>query len=176
MINFKISVAGLVILTLTSCGYSDNPPLIFGQTQTIGLTVAGAATDAGGEITLGFRDRNIAIVPVTKSENDGNQKEYIGDTITETVTIEDRNQNITQTNQNITEGSFSVISQFSLDADADAQAAAANVGLGKFFATGLAARTLADGFRCALSRGTHEACTGKSASEWEMPQRASNGQ
>ena len=38
-----------------------------------------------------------------------------------------------------------------------------SVGLGTFFATGVAAQNLSNGFKCKLSNGTHYECTAKAS-------------
>ncbi len=58
-------------LLVAGCSTSDNFPLIFGQTQTVGLSIGGSTTDQGAELVLGFKDKNIAIIPVTIRQADG---------------------------------------------------------------------------------------------------------
>jgi len=122
----------LAISTLLGgCATSNtNLPLVFGQSHTVGLSIGGSATDQGVDLTLGYKDKNVAIVPVTIKQRDGNS---------------------TQIKANATKDhldALSVLGQFELKSDATQ----ANVGLGKFFATGMAAKTLADGFKAKLSK------------------------
>ncbi len=124
-------------LCLIACGAISaaacsnvNTPLLFGQTQTVGITINGSTTTQGGELTLGYRDYDIAIIPTTVTQGSGA---------------------VTQLNATAGDGfsdALSVIGQFQVSA----QGAGPQVTLGKFFATGLAAKTLADGFKAQLSK------------------------
>lgn len=104
------------------------PTLLFGQSHTVGITIGGSTTEQGVDFTLGYKDKNVAVVPVTVKQTNGNS---------------------TQIRSQATPGhedALSVLGQFQVDSDTRA----ANVGLGKFFATGNAAKTLADGFKARL--------------------------
>ncbi|HEX6142396.1 MAG TPA: hypothetical protein VFZ01_06745 [Geminicoccaceae bacterium] len=139
----------IVLLVAAGCTSQPNSPLIFGQTQTVGITIAGSPAQQGGEFTVGYRDADLAIVPVTVTHGTGE---------------------VTQLNANVFGGArggdqqpdtdaFAVLGQFEVDTNGTE----AEVGLGKFFATGLAARRLADGFACALSEGAESGCPGGGA-------------
>lgn len=111
--------------------------LVFGQSHTVGITVTGPSSGSGAEFTLGYKDRNIAIVPVTTTNADGT-----------------RIQLKAEGEEDV--DAFSVLGQFSVGSGQTFTAASGGasgaapgsiqVGLGKFFATGMAARNLADGF------------------------------
>lgn len=121
----------LVTVALGGCQSMPNPPLVFGQAQTLGVTIAGSPATQGGEFTVGYRDSNFAVVPVTVTQGDGG---------------------VTQLNATAGAGfndALSTLGQF--EASTGVGNLAAGVGLGKFFATGLAAKVLADGFRGHLS-------------------------
>lgn len=131
--NKIILMAGLGALPLAACTTADQPmPLVFGRTQTVGIGVQGSATDGGGSVTLGFNDRNIAIVPTTTMQGGNIRSISTGD---DGAPFED---------------SLSVLGQF------EASGSAREVGatLGTFFSTGLAARKLAEGFKARLAKGT----------------------
>ena len=120
------ALAGAV---LAGCESVPNPPLVFAQSQTVGVTIAGSPASQGGEFTVGYRDWNLAVVPVTVTQGDGSV----------TSLTASANQNKDQK----FEDAFSTLGQF----DVNVEGGTTNkVGLGKFFATGLAAKTLADGF------------------------------
>jgi hypothetical protein len=123
-----LSMLASCCLALGACTISQNPPLIFGQTHTVGISV-GSTVQQGPDITLGYRDVDIAVVPVTAVDVQGRVYQ-----ISSRVGKNDTN-------------SLSVLGQFDIQA-----AAAPNVGLGKFFATGLAADKLADGFRAKMRK------------------------
>ena len=110
---------------LAACTTADQPmPLVFGRTQTIGIGVQGSAADQGAALTLGFNDRNIAVVPTTTMEGKPIRSISTGD---DGEPFQD---------------SLSVLGQF----EANAKATDVGASLGTFFATGLAARKLAEGF------------------------------
>lgn len=133
----RLVIASLVAAPLLGCaGTQEGLPLIFGRTQTAGLSVAGSVPDQGAHVTLGFSDRNIAIVPTRTPDGELIRSEA------------------TENNQPFTDA-LSVLGQFEMNARANAEASA---GLGTFFSTGLAARNLAEGFRDKL-RGFGPAAT-----------------
>lgn len=117
------------IILLTGCASTNNMPLIFGQSQTVGITIGGSSTDQGVEFTLGYKDKNFAIVPVTVKQSNGDSTQVRAQATAEH------------------EDALSVLGQFEVSSSTNS----ANVGLGKFFATGVAAKTLADGFKVKLS-------------------------
>jgi hypothetical protein len=123
----------LAAMTLAGCATSSNNtlPLIFGQQNTLGVSMGGDASSQGVELTLGYKDRNIAFVPVVARDGAG-QLQFVNATASDGF-----------------RDSFSVLGQFSAEADSRA----GKVGLGKFFATGMAARSLADGFSDAIGGG-----------------------
>jgi hypothetical protein len=113
---------------LGACTTADQPmPLVFGRTQSIGIGVQGSAADQGASITVGYNDRNIAVVPTTSIKG-----EAIRSVAPETSTGSGQFQD-----------ALSVLGQF----EANAKATSPDVSLGTFFSTGLAARNLAEGFR-----------------------------
>jgi hypothetical protein len=125
-----------VAATLTGCHTA--PSLVFGQSHTVGISMGGAASDAGAELSVGYKDRDIAVVPVAIVSKDG---------AVNAQTMPVRSQVASRRGNGIDTDSLSVLGQFEVNANAKNQ----DVGLGKFFATGLAAQKLADGFACKLS-------------------------
>ena len=124
--------AGWVLMTLLVSGCAEFPknmPLMFGETISFGVSIAGSAGEQGVDVTLGFKTRDIAIVPVAVETKEG--------------TIEKLTASIVDGNTD----AFSVIGQF----DSKTDGGTGEIGLGKFFATGSAAQVLADGFRAKLS-------------------------
>ena len=145
--NWTARIGSVVIAVMggAGCGELPNSPLIFGQTHTLGITIAGSPAEQGGELTLGYRDRDLAFIPVSVTQNDGSttqlESHVFGDATSAAQPDKD---------------AFSVLGQF----EASTEGREAKVGLGKFFATGIAARRLADGFACALSDGAENGCQG----------------
>lgn len=119
-----------LLLILSGCASNQNLPLIFGQSQTVGISIGGSASDQGADFVLGYKDKNIAIVPIAIEVSEGGHAQ-VGSTSGEGF-----------------EDSFSVIGQFDVKSGTSP---GGDVGLGKFFATGAAAKALADGFSSKLS-------------------------
>ena len=127
------------VASLSACGGSVNPPLVFGQRQTVGLSIGGSAPEQGAHLDLGYKDWNFAIIPITvDTKTNAGVGQLSGYDNQTPVNIKD---------QAGVQDTLSVFGQFSLDADAQT----VQVGLDKFFATGLAARTLSEGFKEKLS-------------------------
>ena len=130
--NSKFLMGLLAVMPLGACTTADQPmPLVFGRTQSIGIGVQGSAADQGASLTLGFNDRNIAVVPTTTMKGDRIRSISTGD------------------NDEPFEDSLSVLGQFEANAKGGAGVGA---NLGTFFSTGLAARKLAEGFKARLAK------------------------
>lgn len=127
----KIVVLILTLLGIAGCTTSSSPPLVFVQTQTLGITANASGSQATPELTLGYRDLDVAIVPVEEngvavgSVQPGQGGQF--------------------------HDALSVIGQFNAGATAGTSP---NANLGKFFATGTAASKLAEGFKAQLSAGS----------------------
>lgn len=119
----RIHLVPAVLLVSATNACAGDTPLVFGQALTVGITIAGTVPDQGGELTLGYKEKSIAVVPVQPSSKapDANGTH---------------------------EDALSVLGQF----EVEAKAGSPSVSLGRFFATGLAAKTLADGFKAQLSK------------------------
>jgi hypothetical protein len=89
------------------------------------MTLAGSVPDQGAQLTLGYGDRNLAVVPTTQTN---------GEAIRGTGQGSDF------------QDSLSVLGQF----EASGKASDVSASLGTFFSTGNAARLLAQGFSCKL--------------------------
>ncbi len=124
-----IYFVAVLFFMLSGCASNQNLPLIFGQSQTVGISIGGGASDQGADFVLGYKDKNIAIVPIAIEVSEGNYAQ-VG----------------SMSGQGF-DDSFSVIGQF----EVKTSTSQSDVGLGKFFATGAAAKALADGFSSKLS-------------------------
>lgn len=136
--------AVLGAVAVAGCGNVDSSHLVFGQQHTVGLDITATAPEQGGTLSLGFKDKNIAVIPV--AVNEGGTYQLLGST------------NKLEGNGNGGDGgdqndAYSTIGQFEMDTGKNGTA---SVGLGKFFATGLAAQFLAKGFQGKLSNGPTE--------------------
>ncbi len=126
----RISAALSMSVLVSACATQGNTMLVFGQTQTLGISIGGSVTDQGATFTLGYQDKNFAIVPASVRQADGSSVQVLS-------TVGSRRSQRGQS-----EDALSVLGQFSVNTNSKT----ADVGLGKFFATGLAAQKLADGF------------------------------
>lgn len=126
----RICTALSAAVITSACSTQGNTMLVFGQTQTLGISIGGSATDQGATFTLGYQDKNFAIVPATVRQPDGSSTQVLS-------TVGNPKNKAGQS-----QDALSVLGQFSVNTSTKS----ADVGLGKFFATGLAAQKLADGF------------------------------
>jgi hypothetical protein len=131
----RFLTALITAVCLSACSTQGSTMLVFGQTQTLGISIGGSATDQGVNFTLGYQDKNFAIVPATVRQADGAATQVVAK-VGNPARKEGQG-----------EDALSVLGQFSVNTSSKT----ADVGLGKFFATGLAAQKLADGFRDQLS-------------------------
>lgn len=115
---------------LSGCAAYNNSPLIFGQAHIVGISISGSAPEQKGEFVLGYKDADIAIVPVSVRQQNGDSTQ-----LKATATKDHQD-------------ALSVLGQFSVNATSEVKTT--SVGLGKFFATGMAAKKLADGFAAKL--------------------------
>jgi hypothetical protein len=128
-------------LILGGCADQQYMPLVFGQSDTLGISISGSTTEQGAELTLGYKGRNIAIIPVIVKQADGTLI------------------NVFATRKGAENGDFadvlSVFGQFEAAASggtATGTQPAVQASLGKFFATGLAALNISDGFAKKLAK------------------------
>jgi hypothetical protein len=126
MTTWRKYVPLATVLTFGGCSIPENQPLIFVQAHTLGISATTTGSTATPEFTLGFRDLDLALVPVVT------------------------NNTLLQSNagNGNSPDAYSVLGQFSVNT---AAGTSANVGLGTFFATGGAARALGTGFEHQLA-------------------------
>lgn len=121
-------------LFAAGCAMQPNMPLVFAQADTFGVTVNAGTTQQSAELTLGYRGIDVAMVPTVMTGPNGEIHQLLADITNQGPTGCSRFQD-----------SLSVLGQFNGDASTS-QSAGISVGLGKFFATGMAAKRLSDGF------------------------------
>src|SRR5262245_14890970 len=120
----KTRIALTILVTGAALsGCATAPSLVFGQSHSVGITMGGGASDMGAELSIGYKDRDIAVVPVAIVKDDG--------TINQDGMVSSKVSSVRGDGYDT--DSLSVLGQFKVDADAGENTA----GLGKFFATGL---------------------------------------
>jgi hypothetical protein len=143
---------------LSGCSTSDNLPLVFMQTTTVGISASATAAQAAPDLTLGYRDVDVAIVPVVAGGHSVRGVSPAGADGTPTdspippVQVAATLSNAGGKSPAYTDA-LSVFGQFTVNTGQGSNATTPTVGLGKFFATGLAARNLASGFATWQSQG-----------------------
>jgi len=121
------------------CACRSSSVLVFGQSHMVGISVGTAPSQSTPELAVGYKDFDIAVVPVAILSKDGSvTKDTLR--VNSAVASADRKDGYDT-------DALSVLGQF----EVSTKAKDPEVGLGKFFATGLAAQKLADGFSCKLS-------------------------
>lgn len=133
----------LITTALSACSTSDSAPLFFGQGTTVGISAGPAASNqASPELIVGVKHANIALVPTV---------------IPKDVPIpNDKNTNRKivahgQDSKNAKQDALSTFGSFSNTTKPD------NVNLGIFFATGVAAQNISNGFKCGVMDASAQA-------------------
>lgn len=111
---------------LTACG--SNPPLLFADYTSFGLQLGTEVAGAGGSVTLGYKARSVAVVPVSAVDIDGSAKQR-------------------RSSDADSKDALSVFASF----ESASGAGSGKVELGQLFATGIAAQELTNGYKCKLS-------------------------
>ena len=157
----KKFVAIAASLLAAACTTQDASPLIFGQGITVGISVGSSPTNAATpEFVVGVKMADIAIVPTTipkeiPLEVNGTTKTVESDgTITDSIVPVSRNirsfgeDTVDKDGKPISgrEDALSTFGSFS------SQTSTNCVGLGVFFATGVAAQNVSKGFEKSLEK------------------------
>jgi len=132
MIRTVMISAACALLAGCTTAEDGNLPLVFGRTQNLGVNLSGSVPEQGGGLSLGFTDRNIAVVPTLDRE--GRPLLSRGGSAG---------------NERPSKDALSVLGQFQASADQSGMKAS----LGTFFATGSAATLLAEGFSAQMGFG-----------------------
>jgi len=127
-------------IALAGCSSSQNQPLLFLQATTVGISASTTGSTETPELALGYRDIDVALVPVTDEAGHPIRAKYPDAT---GAKFSD---------------ALSVFGQFQVNANAGTTTSA---GLGKFFATGLAAQQIAAGFQKWLGQTPAANASGK---------------
>ena len=149
----RLAALAALGLGVSACGNQDAAHLVFGQQQTLGLQVALTAPEQGGTFSLGYKDRNIAVVPVAIKKGTDGAYDRLGSTNNYGVYVDENGKVVRDPNAGEVgdrNDAYSTFGQFEIGVDANGNAVTPTVSLGKFFATGIAAQTLAEGFKAKL--------------------------
>lgn len=156
----------LLGITLVGCA-SDLPrnmPLVFGESITFGVGIGTGTADQGVDLTLGFKSRDVAIIPVVAYKQDGTPEKLLAmitsKTASDKATTTEKDKKTVQDNlrtENPNIDAYSVLGQFSTETDGKGR----RVGIGKFFSTGNAATRIAEGFQKCLGAGNCDNDNGK---------------
>ena len=144
-------VLSLLAVALAACSTADSSPLIFGQGVTVGISVGTSAANANTpEITIGVKMADIAVVPTVIP------KDHPG------ATRDEPRIHAFGEGDKATTDALSTFGSFNNETKVD------KVTLGIFFATGVAAQNLSNGFKCALGK-SHKDCSTTTNETTETP-------
>jgi len=122
----SLAVAGAA-MSLAGCAGSTLP-VVFADKTVLGVDISGS--EQGADLSLGFKTRSLSIVPVAVRQKDADGN------VTKIELIVGKGQD------KDVRDSFSTFGNFTTNTGV--QGVAASVGLGRFFATGVAAQALAE--------------------------------
>lgn len=131
--------AVLTVAALTGCGVPHNDVMLFGTDTKVALDVSAPPENAGSpQITLGYKRREFVLMPLLVNARDSEVADKVTDQTLADAKYTGRDGNNDDT--------YSVLASFGADfeAGAEVQSATAGGGLAQYFATGMAARILAD--------------------------------
>jgi hypothetical protein len=147
-------LAACAAAALAGCA-ATNPPLMFGDSTTIGLRLGNDTTSAGGSVSFGYKAQSIALVPVSLLDEHGDVELLkAGDSGAMTDAL-------------------SVFASFTASAPPAGAAASAPamaqsaVHLGQLFSTGIASQSLAEG----ICRANGLSCVKAPASDFRKTAR-----
>ena len=112
------------------------PPLVFAQTNTLGIGISTSVAEQGVQFSLGYSGRDIAVVPVMIRSADGSSARLGG------------RHGGEGPEPDYEDDALSVFGQFKVDTATEA----VQFGLRRFFTTGMAARRLTEGVKAVMAR------------------------
>ena len=129
----------IVAAAAIAAGCSNvNPPLLFGDQSTFGVHLGNDSAAAGASVSVGFKQRSVAVVPVTVLGDDG--KAFA----------------IKAHGQNDNRDALSVFAVFDGGGGGSSSGGTGSqsVRMGQMFSTGLAAQSLTRGYQCLYHKDT----------------------
>lgn len=118
--------------TLAGCAVT-NPPLVFGDTTTLGLRLGNDTSSAGGSVSFGYKASSVAMVPVSILNQEG-QVELLA------------SRNVNGTGSSSRSDAMSVFASFTDSSSSKSKDGKPAVAFGQVFSTGLAAQTITRSF------------------------------
>lgn len=115
-----------------------NPPLLFGDHHTYGLHLGNDTASAGATVSLGYKARSLAVVPLSALDHEGHARTIVG---------KDPDNG----------DALSVFAVFENDASGT-EGADTTVSLNQVFSTGMAAQHLTLGYQCRYQRRPAAEC------------------
>ena len=132
----KLIALLFMIGVLAGCSTLDSSPLLFGQGVTVGISAGAAPTNTSPEIVVGFKQANFAVVPTV---------------IPKDVPLPDsQERRIHAFGEDTPAGRPGAADALSTFGSFQNTTTGGKVGLGVFFATGVAAQNISEGFSCAV--------------------------
>lgn len=128
--NSTIRTIALMTCTVALTGCGSTFPLIFADKTSVGIDISGS--EQGVDIALGFKTKSMSIIPVAVREKN---KGIDGQKTTEIVPLQAKKGDQTD--------AYSTFGNFTVDTNAEGVPVSAKIGLGRFFATGMAADSIA---------------------------------
>lgn len=141
-----IIVISAALMAAACAAPGEKTSLIFAQADIFGVSIGTSAASQTPEFTLGYKGANIAIIPIVGIGADG--VPVVFDAWDASVCPAPGS--MLPENYGCSRDTMSVLGQF--DAAVKKDSGPQQVVLGKFFATGFAARKLADGFAKKLGK------------------------
>lgn len=142
-----LCIVGLT-LTIAACDQLADPPIIFIQKHKVGIAIEGSPIDQSAKFVLGVEDENYAILPLTSPQEHLKNGKILRNR-TRSVAKQHSFPKGNSTRGFIDEDTFSVFGQFEVGTSQNN--ATRQINIGKFFATGFAARSLAEGYKNLMS-------------------------
>lgn len=135
--GFRILLLALSIVMIAGCSSNQESPLIFGQSDSYGLSFNAGSVETGASLNVGYTGRNVAIIPVTyrRTDNLRCRVEAVAGGFRDALSVF---------------GQFEAATEQDKDKNGDLVTRKVSTSLGKFFATGGAARNISDGFAAKL--------------------------
>lgn len=127
----RLAILFISSAAATGCSDPQTAPLYFGQATTLGVTIAVSTSAQPGELTLGYRHANFAIVPTVNPRVEGSDANI-------RATVGEGSDDMSQDALS-TFGSFNANANFN------------GVEIGEFFSTGIPGRYIAQGAACAAA-------------------------